>query len=120
MKPLVTHSQLVKVMAVIVSVFLVGFLMGLSLSVSVCAASFDCRPETLKPAEQLICHDPHLSRLDDQMVQVYKKARRKGTYPGLRNEQRSWLRHRNACGYDVVCLHRAYNGRIVTLRFMLK
>jgi len=85
----------------------------------VSAASFNCRSNYLKPVAKLICMNPELSRLDDEMVSVYKKVRARGTYPGLRNEQKSWFRYRNNCGYDVVCLKQAYIGRINTLRLML-
>lgn len=82
----------------------------------VSAASFDCAVEHLKPAEKVVCFNRELSKLDDEMMKIYKKVRQT---PALRNEQKSWLRFRNNCGFDVLCLKRAYIGRIYTLRIIL-
>lgn len=77
------------------------------------AQSFDCAKARIA-SEFAICDDARLGRLDEEMSALYF-----GLPVVVRNEiagsQRLWLRRRNACGYDVVCIEDAYLRRIEVL-----
>jgi len=84
------------------------------------AASFDCA-KAASATEKAICADPALSRLDEQVAEAFKAAQ--GHWAAgdwrifLRNEQRSWLRDRDAnCKGDRACLKRDYELRLSFLR----
>ena len=74
------------------------------------SASFDCSKARL-PAELAICQDSELSRLDEEMVRAYTEALKKGGSQGLKASQRAWLKERNACGSNTLCLKRLYQAR---------
>lgn len=66
------------------------------------AASFDCA-RAASPAEKAICRDARLADLDRALGQAY--AARLAGEPGLKQEQRAWLKARDAgCGDDRACL----------------
>ena len=69
-----------------------------------------CGSEGLTPTERTICDDVILSRLDRRLTELYT-AEGAGR-AGLSLAQRDWLRRRNACGTDVVCIEMAYRDRI--------
>ncbi|HEV2532828.1 MAG TPA: lysozyme inhibitor LprI family protein [Phenylobacterium sp.] len=76
--------------------------------------SFSCGKATV-PAAVAICGNPDLAALDAKMGDLYAplvKAR-----PGLRAEQRAWIRRRNAqCGGDVDCLRKSLSVRVDQLK----
>jgi uncharacterized protein len=77
--------------------------------------SFDCRTNH-GPAEQAICDNDDLCRMDVRMSELYftiqnnEWSRRK--YNGLKRDQRAWLADRNDCGSRVRCLKGQYSSRI--------
>lgn len=79
------------------------------------AASFDCTRAT-SFAEQRVCQDFDLSRLDDQLAQHFKAAMEEAADPAsLRRAQVQWLRQsRDACTDDA-CLDQAYRMRLAEL-----
>lgn len=74
------------------------------------AAQIWCGNPGLTPTEATICDDVILSRLDRRLAELYGAdgAGRAGLSPS----QRDWLKRRNACGTDVVCIEMAYRDRI--------
>jgi hypothetical protein len=66
-------------------------------------------------AEQEICRDRTLTRLDGELNAAYQAVRRGLDDNGraiLKANQRAWLRDRDACGSDAGCLGRIYRERI--------
>lgn len=97
-----------------------AFLAFVLMSSQAAAASFDCA-RAATPTEKAICADPALSRLDDQVAEAFRAAQ--GLWPAgdwrafLRNEQRNWLKDRDAtCKADRACLKRDYELRVRFLR----
>lgn len=79
------------------------------------AASFDCA-KARTPTEKLICGDPTLSRLDEQLDDAYRSAQRRvESRTALRDAQRKWLSTRRDVCTDVACLRAAYLARIEAL-----
>ncbi len=77
------------------------------------AQSFDCSKARLA-AEIAVCDSPQLSRLDEEMSALYFGL----PYivrEEIKGSQRRWLRRRNACGYDALCIEDAYLRRIEVL-----
>ncbi|NKJ47540.1 hypothetical protein CIC12_12465 [Burkholderia sp. SG-MS1] len=84
---------------------------------SACAASFDCHRARL-PDEKAICASRQLSELDVEMSVRYQMLTglvAMGTRGNMQDEQQAWLKSRQACGRDHVCLLAAYRRRIGTL-----
>jgi uncharacterized protein len=85
--------------------------------------SFDCRLDT-KPVEQAICADTSLSARDRILSETYYRLADtlpQGDRIGLRDQQRDWIRRRNACtasGNMPHCIAQAYDQRIAQLRAM--
>jgi uncharacterized protein len=82
------------------------------------APSFDCRADT-NAVERTICSDPALSARDRSLSEIYYRLA--DSLPqaerfALRDQQRDWIRRRNACGNLVPCLVNAYDQRIGQLR----
>ncbi len=101
---------------------MITVLMGAQTFLPVAAASFDCTKATSE-VEKLICQNPELSRLDEEMAQIYQKALasiRDKYAPNdggawFKREQKIWLQHmRNACT-TAKCLEDRYRGNIVRL-----
>ena len=81
------------------------------LSCSALAASFDCAKAASVP-ERLICADPELSRLDDELSIEYQRARRVAPDPKLFQEQtRAAWRWREANCTARACLLEWYASR---------
>lgn len=86
------------------------------------AASFDCASAT-QPVEKLICSDPLLSTLDEQLASSYATASAGLDSAGvslLKSSQRAWLKGlRATCKADApdaaACLQTAYRDRIEEL-----
>lgn len=76
-----------------------------------CAASFDCVKAATK-VEMMICTDPDISRLDEEMDTVFREwyGYADDTFE-LRRQQRKWLKERNKCT-NIACLKQVYNMRI--------
>lgn len=80
------------------------------------AASFDCK-QAGTAVEKRLCAVPALGNLDDQLDESYR-ARLESTprtaVAGVRDQQRAWLRQRNACAQDAKlddCLQRTLKAR---------
>lgn len=109
----------------IISLFIVAIaFIGVQTFLPVSAASFDCK-KAVSEVEKLICQNPELSRLDDEMTRMYKKAlasapdKLPGDRPGgpdwLKRQQKTWLKlERNVCA-TVGCLMEAYEIRMIEL-----
>lgn len=81
------------------------------------AASFDCS-RAATAVEHTICEDRTLSALDDEMALDYRAALKRtsgAAKSGIRSEQKTWLRQRNACASDASCIDTAYRVRIQRL-----
>lgn len=79
------------------------------------ATSFDCSKASL-PAEVTICKNAEISGLDEEMVNAYSTAIKKGDDQKLKASQRAWLKERNSCGFDSLCLKKIYLARISELK----
>lgn len=81
------------------------------------AASFNCGKANLN-AEVAICNTPNLSDLDGQIAdryfEIYNRSS-KWEQRRLKREQKSWLRQRNSCGYEIYCLEQTMTERRDTL-----
>ena len=85
--------------------------LGLMASVTAQAASFDCAKASTK-VEHLICDNPEISKLDDELATSYKAALHDQSKAGqVRHAQRQWLNERNICA-DVACLREKYKERL--------
>lgn len=85
------------------------------------AASFSCmNMEDMNAVERTICDSHRLGALDERLDSWYRRAQVRAGYfdqtEWLRAGQRDWLAGRNACGYDIRCLSRAYHSRIRELK----
>ena len=86
------------------------------------SASFDCR-KARSAVEKMVCADPELSKLDEQLDQTYRGALKALQSPGspfdpkknkdqLVLDQKDWVTYaRNICE-DAACLHKVYQTRI--------
>lgn len=78
------------------------------------AASFDC-DKIKSGVEKMICDNAHLSKLDDDLRDVYDAALQNSKdQEQTRQAQREWMALRNHC-QDFVCLNLVYHGRISKL-----
>lgn len=95
------------------------------------AASFDCQKADTA-VERMVCSHPRLSKLDDEMAEVYSAVLTRATAPrfgtgltrpttpeGLRGEQRSWLATRDKCT-DLACVTSAYLNRLNVLKSAIR
>jgi uncharacterized protein len=77
------------------------------------AATFACQGR-LKPTERMICTDPELSRLDDQLNALYNGL---GTPSQTRKgAQINWMIRRNLCRDNIACIGEFYKNRIAELK----
>lgn len=86
----------------------------LLLSLQVGAASFDCNRASTA-TEKAICASTSTGQLDERLAETYRTALSvlPEAQAALREEQRAWLRSRDAlCGGDNPCLDRSYHERI--------
>lgn len=80
------------------------------------AASFDCK-QAGTAVEKRLCAVPALGNLDDQLDESYRAlldTTQRGAVAGVRDQQRAWLRQRNACAQDAKlddCLQRTLKAR---------
>jgi uncharacterized protein YecT (DUF1311 family) len=80
------------------------------------AASFDCK-KAITLVEQAICSNQELSKLDQQLATMYKKALANSLNQAvLKDRQREWLNsERNSC-QEIACIKEAYLSRLTELR----
>jgi uncharacterized protein len=103
-----TSQKMTKILILLLNFYL---LVG-----SAFAASFDCgKAQTV--IEKVICEEPALSHLDEQLGALYLKVRDAAVHelkPQIIREQREWLRQRNRqCGdADIDCLKSIYSEQI--------
>jgi uncharacterized protein len=80
------------------------------------AASFDCK-QAATAVEKRLCAVPALGNLDDQLDESYRAlldTTPRSAVAGVRDQQRAWLRQRNACAQDAKpddCLQRTLTAR---------
>ncbi|NJB94356.1 lysozyme inhibitor LprI family protein [Xanthomonas arboricola] len=80
------------------------------------AASFDCK-QAGTAVEKRLCAVPALGNLDDQLDESYRAlldTTPRSAVAGVRDQQRAWLRQRNACAQDAKpddCLQRTLTAR---------
>ncbi|MBI1175144.1 MAG: hypothetical protein GC139_07755 [Sideroxydans sp.] len=75
------------------------------------AASFDCAKARTK-VEYMICDNPELSRLDDELAASYKMVLQdKSKAEEIKQEQKRWLKERNNC-LDAGCVKNTYELRM--------
>lgn len=80
------------------------------------AASFDCK-QAGTAVEKRLCAVPALGNLDDQLDESYRallESTPRDAVAGVRDQQRAWLRQRNACAQDAKlddCLQRTLKAR---------
>jgi uncharacterized protein len=88
---------------------------GLAFVPAADAASFNCKAARNQCPEKAICQSTDLSSLDEQMTKLYETLRAKtegmGSRAAIRDDQKTWLAYRDACGCDQVCLVEAYTAR---------
>jgi len=94
----------------------------LLLALSAQAASFDCGKAQTK-VEHLICDNPEISVLDDEMAKLYSEIRRASSNDlVLKNTQRDWLKYRQTCfapeykQKESICLSNIYRRHNNILR----
>jgi len=82
------------------------------------AASFDCA-KARSPVEKSICSNNELSKLDEELAEVYKSAAK--DYPVqnyVKIRQREWVKENSSCSKDKMasCLKSNYEKRISQLK----
>lgn len=82
----------------------------LLLGITAQAASFDCAKAGTK-VEHIVCDNPDISKLDDELSQSYKAARQNNAQAdNIKQAQMQWMRERNGCA-DAACVKGAYEER---------
>jgi uncharacterized protein len=83
------------------------------------AASFNCAHAILA-AEEAICGNSNLSRLDEQTAGMYfiivGSGAPQATINQVKASQRKFIEQRNACGTNIDCLVDAYTSQIMFLK----
>ncbi|MBB3138903.1 uncharacterized protein FHS26_006683 [Rhizobium pisi] len=82
------------------------------------AASFDCDAKELKPDEKVICDNRALNDADVKMATTFELLSgllAMGSRGTLQDEQTAWLKKRQECGADAVCIKAAYDERLKQL-----
>ncbi len=86
------------------------------------APAIDCKQAGANSVEALICQNPRLSQLDQQLAKVFAKASALAVNehpPQLKAEQRGWIKGRNDCWKEadqIACMQDAYRRRIAELQ----
>ena len=98
-------------------IILAALFSGLLISVSgnVHAASFDCNGKSLKADEKAICANRDLNDLDVKMVTQFNWLSgmlAMGGRGDLQDQQTAWLKTRQACKSDKICIRKAYDARL--------
>ena len=85
------------------------------------AASFDCA-KARKPDERAICAHRDLNDQDVRVDQLYGITRHLVPMSGrdaIMDQQRAWLKARQACGANHACLARSYDQRLRELNTVM-
>lgn len=80
--------------------------------------SFDCRKATT-PTEKALCQDPRLWAKDRAMNAIYFFIRSYDNVKvrkALLANQRTWLKSRNSCGGNTICLNQSYDDRFQLMK----
>lgn len=86
----------------------------LVLTLSAHAASFDCAKAQTK-VEHLICDNPEISKLDEELAASYKALLQDQTKATqIRQAQKQWVKERNSC-MDANCVMITYQKRLLVL-----
>ncbi|GEM_PF-3835249 len=102
------NATLVPLICVWVSALMVGCI---STDMDAHAASFDCAKANTK-VEHMVCDNPELSKLDEEMAEAYKVALQDEKHAAfIKQAQRRWLKERDGCT-NADCLEMTYRGRI--------
>ena len=89
--------------------------LGMALSLSSSAASFDCQ-KAQSEVEKIICSNKGLSNADEYLSSLYSKVKTQVKHPEiLTKNQMEWLKKRDKCGSDIMCLRNNYEGRYFQL-----
>jgi uncharacterized protein len=88
----------------------------LIVSLPIYSASFDCNKAS-SLSEMMICNDPELSRLDDELSDIYKQAKKAAANEKQfkQQTQASWTWREKNC-QDKECLINWYSNRKITLQ----
>jgi len=82
------------------------------LQTSICfSASFNCN-KAGTPTEKAICADAQLSKIDEEMAELYKKGLEILDNDLFKKDQKSWIKDRDKCSGNMQCLKFAYQNRI--------
>ncbi|EJC73011.1 hypothetical protein RJJ65_32545 [Rhizobium hidalgonense] len=95
-----------------------GFAISIFASDMAMAASFDCDAKELKPDEKTICDNRALNDADVKMVTTFELLSgllAMGSRGTLQDEQTAWLKKRQECAADAVCIKSAYDERLKQL-----
>jgi uncharacterized protein len=96
----------------------------LAASVPACAADYapiDCGKAS-SSTERTICGSYSLGQAEARMATLFGVVTSlvaMGQRGDIGDEQRKWLKERNACGNDTACIARAYQSRITALSAVL-
>ena len=77
--------------------------------------AFDCR-KAATPVEKTICAQPELEALDRRLAAAFRDVQASLPTPDQKNavraDQVAWLKERDRCDADRVCLHASYEHRL--------
>jgi uncharacterized protein len=81
------------------------------------AQAFNCR-YAKSPDEVLVCQEPELGKLDEEVSSLYYSLR--GNANGFKKQRidqinSGWLRQRGSCGRNYACVRSTYNSWIADL-----
>ncbi|MFV0597535.1 MliC family protein [Shewanella sp.] len=103
----------------------VAVLLAVALNIPAMAAekpSFDCSKVQAGSIEEIVCQDAGLTKLDQQLAEVYAQATDKAKNeqpPVLKAMQRGWVKGRNECWKSEdkrACVESSYQTRIAELQ----
>lgn len=80
------------------------------------AASFDCKKASTQ-IEIIICNNSELSRLDEDVSEIYRLILEKDA--SIKSSQEGWIKSRDMCESDF-CLINSYRDRVDELNFILR
>lgn len=93
-----------------------------SIAVAGTYAPLDCS-KARSPAEKAICKSYPLGQAEARMATLYAVATSlvaMGRRGDIEDQQRAWLKKREACGSRVSCLDRTYSERIAELNGVIE
>ncbi|WP_246710201.1 lysozyme inhibitor LprI family protein [Martelella soudanensis] len=111
------HAPRTAALALVASLAVVGAAALMTAPAS--AASFDCSASGLTPNEKTICANLTLNDDDVKMATMYTMLKglfAMGVSGNMADDQKAWLKEREACGTSVSCIEKAYDTRIGQLQ----